>query len=373
MTVIGIIGGGQLAQMMVQAGISLGLDFRLLALESDESAPNFVPRTTRVKEFTFEELSKFSTDCDLITFDHELVPASTLRQIDDHHTKFFPSANTLELAARKSVSRRMMAEHKLPTPKFHIAHNLQELTLAIEDLGGICVIKSSHGGYDGRGIFYVNNRSELESLSSKLPRDFEVVVEERLDITQEIAVLIVRARSGQMVSYPVLDTFQINSICHHVSAPSSIPEELIDRASNLGFQIAEMTGAVGILAIEMFVVGDQILINEMAPRPHNSGHLTIEACVTSQFENHLRAILDLPLGSTNLRQGAAMVNIIGNQNDLPYQVDLGKLTKTPDIKVHLYGKTPRDGRKLGHITALGSTATDALAKANQAIADALQN
>ncbi len=370
---VGIVGGGQLAQMMIQAGISLGLDFSLLCSSTDESAPPFCADTTKVEHFNASNLAEFANRCDVITFDHELIPPEVIEQIPNHGSKFFPSASTLRSAANKFNSRIFLSKHGFAVPRFELASNSSQLHQAIQKIGYPCVIKTSHGGYDGRGVFMLNSAHDLSSFLAKSPRDTDLVVEPMLEISMEFAVLVVRNRAKDYVVYPIVKTLQQDSICVEVSVPSGLAPKIEKQAKAIAIRIADLVDSVGVLAIEMFVVNDQILINELAPRPHNSGHLTIEACVTSQFENHLRAITSLPLGSCELRTaGAAMVNVIGGTQPQHFDVATAKVLADQNIKIHLYGKTYRAGRKLGHVTALDTSPGLALERARYA-ADILLN
>ena len=363
---VGIIGGGQLAQMMITAGVPLGITFAVLALESDESAPAICANTTRVATFDIDSLREFIASCDVITFDHELVTPADLEAAGALDALVFPSPRTLALAANKAAQRNLLYSADIAIPRFEIARDHKSLTEAVAMIGYPVVAKASHGGYDGRGVFYLGDQSDLDDLVAQLPIDFELIIEPKLEIEAEFAVLVVRSRSGEAIAYPVLRTVQKDSICHEVTAPAGLEANLESYAITTALQIAELVGAVGVLAIEMFLVDNQLLINELAPRPHNSGHLTIEACKTSQFENHLRAVLNLPLGSTHMTVDfAAMVNLLGSETGSDLETNLKDAMAIQDAHVHLYGKTYRRGRKLGHVTATANQADKALDEARQ--------
>ena len=364
---VGIIGGGQLAQMMIQAGISLGLDFSLLCSDQDESAPPFCLDTIRVPELNLEILSDFVEKCDVITFDHELIDPTLLENVPNQKLKLFPGANTLRFAANKINTRLLLEKHNIPAPKFEITHNNAQLEFAIEKVGYPCVIKSARGGYDGRGIYMIESPVDFVEFNRLAHSSMEFVVEEKVDIDAEFATLVVRDVFGLMQTYPVVHTLQTNSICNEVVVPSGLEPELERCATDLARRIAEIVDSVGVLAVEMFLVKGQLLVNELAPRPHNSGHLTIEACETSQFENHLRAITGLPLGSTKLIVPAcAMVNILGGPQFIDLNLSRKEALGVPDIRLHLYNKQYRPGRKLGHVTAVGQSSSDALRSAQLA-------
>ncbi len=369
---IGIIGGGQLAQMMIQAGASFGVSFALLALESDESATAICSEVHWVRGFGREGLASFVAACDLVTFDHELVDPAVIDSIPGAEAKVFPSARTLRLSANKARQREMLLATGIPSPEFLIAIDSEELRDAVGRIGYPAVAKAAHGGYDGRGVFYLGDPSDLDELLARLPGTFELIVEPRLELQAELAVLVARSRSGELSTYPVLRTVQLDSVCNEVWAPSGLDGQLEATALDYGRRIAEAVESVGILAIEMFVVNGEVLINELAPRPHNSGHLTIEACQSSQFENHLRGVMDLPLGPTSLSvPAAAMVNVLGPTEVVDLQAGLATLLSVPGARPHLYHKSYRRGRKLGHVTALGASVDDALAVAREGAAAAL--
>ena len=366
---VGIIGGGQLAQMMITAGVPLGITFAVLALESDESAPAICANTTRVATFDIDSLGHFISSCDVVTFDHELVAPADLEAAGALDAGVFPSSHTLALAANKAVQRNLLYWADISIPRFEIARDYKSLVEAVATIGYPVVAKASHGGYDGRGVFYLVDETDLEDLVAQLPIDFELIIEPKLEIEAEFAVLVVRSRSGEAITYPVLRTVQKDSICHEVTAPAGLEANLESYAITTALQIAELVGAVGVLAIEMFLVDNKLLINELAPRPHNSGHLSIEACKTSQFENHLRAVLDLPLGSTQMTVDfAAMVNLLGSETETDLETNLKDAMQIQDAHVHLYGKTYRRGRKLGHVTATANQADQALDAARRSAA-----
>ncbi|MDA8375238.1 MAG: 5-(carboxyamino)imidazole ribonucleotide synthase [Actinomycetota bacterium] len=369
---IGIVGGGQLAQMMIQAGASLGVSFALLALESDESATAICSEVHRVRGFDREEVAAFVNACELVTFDHELVDPAILNSIPGAEGKVFPSARTLRMSANKARQREMLQAEGIPSPEFVVALDASRLREAVRRIGHPAVAKAAHGGYDGRGVFYLDGPADLESLLSRLPDSFELIVEPKLNLEAELAVLVARSRSGEVALYPVLRTVQLDSVCNEVWAPSEFEKRIEDTALDYGRRIAEAVGSVGILAIEMFLVNGEVLINELAPRPHNSGHLTIEGCAVSQFENHLRAVMDLPLGPTTLvAPAAAMVNLLGPSEPVDLVAGLSPLLRVSAARPHLYHKSYRRGRKLGHVTALADSVDAALEIARCAGAAAL--
>ena len=369
---IGIVGGGQLAQMMIQAGASLGVSFALLALESDESATAICSEVHRVRGFDLEGVEAFVNVCDLVTFDHELVDPAILESIPGAMAKVFPSARTLRMSANKARQREMLQAQGIPSPEFFISLDPAQLREAVGRIGFPAVAKAAHGGYDGRGVFYLESAQDLKSLLLRLPDAFELIVEPKLELEAELAVLVARSRSGEVALYPVLRTVQLDSVCNEVWAPSGFDKRIEETALDYGRRIAEAVGSVGMLAIEMFVVGGEVLINELAPRPHNSGHLTIEGCRVSQFENHLRGVMDLPLGPTDLvAPAAAMANLLGPSDPVDLVAGLAPVLEVDGARPHLYHKSYRRGRKLGHVTALADSAEAALGIARAGSAAAL--
>jgi 5-(carboxyamino)imidazole ribonucleotide synthase len=366
---VGIIGGGQLARMMLEAASALAIDVRLLATATDESAPGTWPHTTVVEDLDDAAIGEFATGCDVLTFDHELVDPDVLDALERHGHVLRPGARALSFSD-KAEQRTRLASAGLPVPRFAIVRDLDELEGFVGAVGGWpVVIKPPRGGYDGRGVHIVD--SPEAGLAVIEGTGGAVVVEEFLDMDAELAVIVVTRASGDQVRYPVMQTTQVDGICHVVTCPAQLPDALLDEAARIAEAVAEIVNAVGVLAVELFVSNGRVLINEVAPRPHNSGHLTIEATTTSQFENHLRAVLDWPLGDTTLVAPAAvMVNVIGETGRGDPAVNRVEALVVEGAHVHLYGKTWRDGRKLGHVTALGpdiATARDTAERAHDAL------
>ena len=365
---LGIVGGGQIAQMMIQAAISLGIEVEVLASPSDTPAPRYVARSTIANAFDASNLQQFIDHCDFVTFDHEVIKADILRSLDGYQEKVFPTPHTLELSSRKATCRRLMVEIGLPTPKFEIATNNKELADAIETIGLPAIVKSSFGGYDGRGVFEVLNEDDLIQLKSTLPSEFEVVVEEFIDVDKELSIIVVREKSGELYSYPLLETLQEQQMCSEVYYPVQVAATVEARAKEIAEAAAQAVENVGVLAVEMFLSKDgNIIVNELAPRPHNSGHLTIEAMVTSQFENHIRAVCSLPIGSVEpLFESATMANLIGVDGELDQEIGRREVLKFDRVHLHLYGKLNRNRRKIGHITVVGDGSKNTTEIARQA-------
>jgi 5-(carboxyamino)imidazole ribonucleotide synthase len=345
--------------MMQQAAISLDLDLRLLAASADDSAAQVVPGTTVGDERGLADLQSFAASVDVLTFDHEHVPQPHLQALERAGACVLPGSRALRHAQDKAVMRTDLLAAGLPVPRFAVVTDASDLDRAAEQVGGWpVVLKTSRGGYDGRGVWVVEGRvTDHEAFRAGVP----VVVEQRVSFRRELAALVVRSASGQGVAYPVVESVQRDGICVEVQAPAhDLAPATSVAAQRLALQVAESLDVVGVLAVELFETGDgQVLVNELAMRPHNTGHWTIDGALTSQFENHLRAVLDLPLGSPRaLAPVVVMVNVLGG--DLPdvHRALRHVLARDPGLRVHLYGKQVRPGRKIGHVTVLGADRDD---------------
>ena len=362
---VGVIGGGQLARMMHPAAIALGVELRVFAESEGSSA---VAATTKVGDYTdLSQVTSFASGLDVITFDHEHVPQQVLLGLVEAGVRVNPGPNALAHAQNKLVMRKRLAELGLPQPQWKEVQTPGELEEFLTPRGEV-VVKTPIGGYDGKGVRVVKSAAEVADWFDRLADlGGALLAEEKVEFKRELAQLVARRPSGQIASWPTVQTIQSGGVCSEVIAPA--PNLDAGPALEIGKAVAEGLGVTGVLAVEMFEdQGGKLLVNELAMRPHNSGHFSIEAAVTSQFEQHLRAVLDLPLGSTELRAPAAvMVNLLGVDDDNDF---LGNyhtaMAEFPEAKFHTYGKTARKGRKMGHITLLGEDADQLLERGRAA-------
>ncbi len=372
--VVGIVGAGQLARMMIQAAIPLGIGVRVLAEHADDSAALVCPNVDIGFPNNARHLREFAAKCDVVTLDHELVYLDALAEIEAAGGVVRPNAGTLRYAKDKFYQRTEFKRAGLPVPAFAELLNFPAIEEFAAQHGWPIVVKSQQGGYDGRGVWILDDAEEARDFfDATAGTGVDLMLEQYVRIERELAVLVARRPGGETVTYPVVETVQRDGICHEVIAPAPVSTEIAERARALGEQIAGLTGAVGIIATELFVVagadGDELWINEVATRPHNSGHFSIDGCQTSQFANHLRAVLDWPLGPTDLvAPFVVMANLLGEDREslvprIPRALDV-----PGGVHPHLYGKEVRPGRKIGHVTALGDDAEETRARAVHAAA-----
>ncbi len=359
--VVGVVGGGQLARMMAPAAIGLGLTLRVLARDPRESAARVVADVEIGDERDLDALRRFAKGCDVLTFDHEHVPTSHLRALQDEGVVVRPGAYALEHAQDKALMRARLTELGLPCPRWRLVEDVAGLVDFGVEAGWPLVLKTPRGGYDGKGVRFVGDAGEAEAwLRDAGP----LLAEELVPFNRELAVLVARSPHGQAAVWPVVETVQVDGICREVLAPAAITDVHAVAAQQTALRIAEGLGVTGVLAVEMFDTDASVLVNELAMRPHNSGHWTIEGSRTSQFEQHLRAVLDLPLGDTTMTAPrVAMANVLGGEIPDMYPGYLHCMAHDPGAHIHTYGKDVRPGRKVGHVTTLGDDADDVRARA----------
>ena len=358
---VGIIGAGQLARMTIQAAIPLAIPIRLLAASPDDGAAKIARDATIGSPDNPDAVAAFASGCDVVTFDHELVPPAVLDRLDAAGVTLYPSSATMRIAQDKRRQRELFAESGLPQPRFGIATTVAEARAHAGEIGLPVVLKAASGGYDGRGVWVCDGPAEVERIADELVRrGVDVIVEACVAIDREHAVVVARSESGDVEAYMPVETVQADGICRElvVAADGDRSERDMD-AVRIARRVAQLIGVVGILAVELFETDGQLLINEIATRPHNSGHWTIEGSVTSQFEQHIRAVSGLPLGSAAATAPAIVtVNVLGPANGSNPEDRLDSALRVEGAHVHLYGKVARPGRKLGHVTVLGASTTD---------------
>lgn len=367
---VAMIGAGQLARMTYQAAVDLDIDLVVLAGSADDSAVVGGAPHRLGSSSCLADIQAVAAGADVVTFDHELVPGAHLERLEQLGYRLRPASPALSLAQDKLKARTVLSGSGFPVPAFAPVSSPRDVATFAEAHGWPLIVKSVTGGYDGRGVHLVEDLGQVAGLFDHGPPEASLwLAEERVDIAAELAVLVARSVSGYVALYPAVQTVQEAGICRHLLMPAPLPARVIDEAGQIAKSIAESIGATGVLAVEMFLdTRGQLLVNELALRPHNSGHVTIEACETSQFHQHLRAVLDWPLGATTLRSPAATVNVISATGTCDPSARLPYALAVPGAHVHLYGKAPRPGRKLGHVTALGASTEQALKTAQAAAA-----
>ncbi|MFI2671388.1 5-(carboxyamino)imidazole ribonucleotide synthase [Streptomyces albidoflavus] len=353
--------------MTHEAGIPLGIRFKLLSDTPQDSAAQVAGEVV-VGDFSdLETLRAFARGCDVITFDHEHVPTEHLRALEADGTPVRPGPDALVHAQDKGVMRARLTEIGAPCPRHRLVADPADVTaFAAEGDGFPVVLKTVRGGYDGKGVWVVRSEADAaEPFRAGVP----VLAEEMVPFRRELAANIVRSPHGQAVAYPVVESRQVDGVCDTVIAPApGLSEELSGQAQELALRIAEELGVVGHLAVELFETEDgRVLVNELAMRPHNSGHWTMDGAVTSQFANHVRAVLDLPLGDPRPRAPwTVMCNVLGGDYPDMYAAYLHCMARDPQLKIHMYGKDVKPGRKVGHVNTYGDDLDAVLERARHA-------
>ena len=371
---IGVIGGGQLARMMIAPAKQLGVEIKVLAEAPGSPAD---AAATQIGDYAqLDVVREFAGTVDVITFDHEHVPLSILQTLEAEGVSVQPPSRALAFAQNKLRMRQKLSTLNLPLPAWREITSAAALDEFIAEHDGVAILKTPIGGYDGKGVRVVRSSSDAADWLQNLSQfGGSLLAEEKVQFTREVAALSARNSNGDFMAWPLVETRQENGVCSVVLAPApNANQSLLDHASEIARTVSTGLEVTGVLAVEMFETTDgRLLINELAMRPHNSGHFSIEGSVTSQFEQHLRAVANLPLGDTAMNANAAvMVNLLGvdDQNDFVSQSE-SVLREHPSANLHTYDKAPRLGRKMGHITVLAETAEQALREAS-ATAEALR-
>jgi len=370
--VVAMVGGGQLSRMTHQAAIALGQSLRVLAVDPAESAALVAADVRLGDHRDLDALRRLAEGATVLTFDHEHVPTEHLHALEAAGHRVAPGPHALVHAQDKLVLRRALQDAGEPQPAWAEVRTVHDVTAFADDVGWPVILKTPRGGYDGRGVFVVDGPDDVAAF---LERHGTLLAEERVQMVRELSAQVARSPFGQVAVWPVVETVQRDGVCAEVLAPApGLSDELATAAQELAVRIADRLGVVGMLAVELFQTADGVLVNELAMRPHNSGHWTIEGARTSQFEQHLRAVLDYPLGSTAMTAPVVvMANVLGGAAAAdgwagpPLDERVHHLmAHWPDVKLHWYGKGLRPGRKLGHLTALGDDLDEVRARATAA-------
>jgi 5-(carboxyamino)imidazole ribonucleotide synthase len=363
--VVAMIGGGQLARMTHQAAIALGQTLRVLAVSRDDPAAQVTPDVVIGSHDNLEDLRRAAAGATVVTFDHEHVPIELLDKLIAEGVNVEPPPEALVHAQDKLVMRRRLEALGAPVPRYAAVERLDDVDAFAARIGGPIVIKTVRGGYDGRGVYLTDDLAGARSVTERLlAAGVPILAEERVEMRRELSAMAARSPFGQGASWPVVQTVQCDGVCVVVIAPApALPADVDAEAEQLALRIAGDLGVVGVLAVELFETRDGgLLVNELAMRPHNSGHWTMDGATTSQFEQHLRAVLDYPLGATTPTVPlTVMANVLGAAQTPAMGIDermhhlFGRM---PDARVHLYGKGERPGRKIGHVNILGDGSPD---------------
>ena len=362
---LGIVGGGQLGRMLALAARSLGYRVHVYAPESDPPAG---PVANRVEQAGFHDrdrVARFARGVQAATFEFENIPLQAMQWIEEEGV-LRPSSDVLRIAQDRILEKQFLQRHGFPATPARPIRSLDNLVAAVKDLGLPAVLKRSTMGYDGKGQCVLRSAAETGAAWQAM-EGRESILEAWVDYEKELSVIIARTTDGQMASFPVFENSHLDHILDLTFAPADITREIGDQAVAIGKDLAAQLGVVGLLTVELFLTSDgRVLVNELAPRTHNSGHLTIDACITSQFEQQVRAVCGLPLGDPGLRGGAAMVNLLGNLWS-EASPDWCRALEDPCVKLHLYDKQPpRPGRKMGHMTVQAGTAREAIERVREA-------
>jgi phosphoribosylaminoimidazole carboxylase PurK protein len=357
MPVVGMVGGGQLARMTAQAAIGLGARFRVLAGSLSESAAQVTRDVEVGSHLSLPDVAAFAAGCDVVTFDHEHVPGPVLSALESSGVLVRPGSGALRYTQDKLAMRERLASLGVPCPRYAPVSSMADVEAFAGGTWPV-VLKAVSGGYDGKGVWVCSTPA---SAADVLGHGIALLAEEFVPFRRELAALVARSPSGQGAAYPVVQTVQVDGICREVIAPApGLDPEVASSASAMALRVAAALGVVGLLAVELFETpAGGLLVNELAMRPHNSGHWTIEGARTSQFEQHLRAVLDLPLGSCS-PSGAftVMANLLGGTDPDIYDRYIHVMAADPAVKIHYYGKEVRPGRKIGHVTIVADAGED---------------
>ena len=366
--VVGIIGGGQLARMCAAPAAELALTLSVFAESDDAAAALVVPHAPVGDYRDAEQVREWARGCDVVTFDHEHVPADVLAALEADGVALHPRPSALRFAQDKLAMRQRLSDLDVPCPAWAPVSTSDELSAFGEQHGWPLVLKTPTGGYDGKGVMLVRTPDDADAWFAQA-YGAPLLAEEAVAFEREIAVMIARSPSGQVAVWPVVETVQVDGICTEVLAPApELSDDAAERITSAAIRIAGELDVTGVMAVELFDLGgDEFVVNELAMRPHNSGHWSMDGSVTGQFEEHLRAVLDLPLGDTRARAPwTVMGNVLGGEYEELYPTYKHLMARDPGLKIHLYGKGVRPGRKIGHVNVFGDDLVGLRARARHA-------
>lgn len=366
-TCVGVLGGGQLGRMLALEARRMG--FRVIQWTGgDTSGAAKLADEAMTASFDCEDtLEKFISLCDVVTVEFENIPSALLEKVSAR-LPLMPGVRAVAICQNREMEKSFLAENGIPTAKFRIVDNARELESALLDIPGDVILKTVESGYDGKGQMMVPDGADRPG-AAEIWQAFDggrAIVEQKIDLAAELSVMVVRSQSGDVVTYDPAENVHRNHILDTSTVPARMPDKLTKEAKSVATRVAEALDYVGVLGVEFFLDrSNTLLVNEMAPRPHNSGHHTLDACETSQFEQQLRAICGLPLGSTRMLKPAVMWNLLGDiWPSATTAPDWSPILSTPGAKLHIYGKSEaRVGRKMGHVTFLADTIEEAMSRA----------
>jgi 5-(carboxyamino)imidazole ribonucleotide synthase len=362
---IGVMGGGQLGRMFAVAARTIGYRVHIFTPERDSPAAQFSDAATVADYLDEAEVRRFADAVDLVTFEFENIPVATANWCAERRA-VRPAGSVLHIAQHRLREKTFLSGAGIPIAPFRAVHSVDELRSALKEIGSPAILKTAAFGYDGKGQQTINAGDDLDEICRASSGD-ELVLEAAVNFEKEISMIVARTPAGATATFPVSENIHRDHVLDLTIAPGRVSEQVAARAAELACDIADKLEVIGLLAVEMFLKADgELLVNELAPRPHNSGHWTIEGCVTSQFEQHVRAVCGMPLGATDVLQPSAMANLLGDvwREGEP---DWSRALRVPGVHLHLYGKRePRPRRKMGHLTAVGRTVDDAIARVTEA-------
>ncbi len=348
---LGILGGGQLGKMLLQVTSRLSIKTNVLDPSNDSPCKEICSEFTKGQLMDFDAVYNFGKNCDLVTYEIEHINVDALEKLEKEGVKVFPNSSTLRIIQDKSIQKQFFIDNNIPTAKFKYYNSLKDLN--VEKLKFPCVWKKTKFGYDGYGVKILKSKKDLNNLP-----ETQFIIEEMIPFKKELATTVVRNQNGDIEIFPIVEMMfnEISNQVEFVVCPAQVRDELKAKAEKVALKVSKTFKQVGLLAVEMFITHDNtILVNEVAPRPHNSAHYSIEACINSQFDQHINAILNLPLGCSKSNNYAIMANLVGGigyNGDVIYE-GINEAMNFDNVKIHIYGKKEtKPNRKMGHITVI---------------------